>query len=322
VIKRRILLVLFSLAVLSAAGWFLMRDVQLSSLQLVSLPVLLILVLLTLLHTAIYVSAVTVLLSGLGVESTLREVYLVVTGAGTASFVSNVKLGVPVRILLYQRMMQIPLSVATASMTLETGLWVAMMGTVMLVPVGTEGLTGGWQYALLVLSVIVVLWILLLRLSGFQVLFSGIPGKLGALLDKLLQFLVELKASIVSVKKAYVLLVVALLFLTYLVDASSLALILRNLGEDGVSLVFLVRARVMSYLVGLVSLVPLGLGARDASLALLLTQAGVPKETALSCALLQRTIRLIIPLGLGLVSANIIGLRSLVSSADESPIAS
>ncbi len=76
-------------------------------------------------------------------------------------------------------------------------------------------------------------------------------------------------------------------------------------------------ALTISITAGNLSMIPMGLGVRDASLTLLLRQLGAPDEVALSTAVIQRLFAPGLPLLLGLISANILGISEMVKRWDQ-----
>jgi len=73
----------------------------------------------------------------------------------------------------------------------------------------------------------------------------------------------------------------------------------------------------ISITAGNLSMIPMGLGVRDASLTLLLVQLGVPNEIALSVTVIQRLFAPGWPLLLGLISANILGISEMTKRSDD-----
>lgn len=106
------------------------------------------------------------------------------------------------------------------------------------------------------------------------------------------------------------------LALTYLVDVWTVWFLAQALGAP-LPPVAIGHAIVISYLAGAASLLPLGLGVRDAAFALLLEQSGAPTDTAALVALLHRTLRTLLPLVLGLgVSLVVLRRYRLVAEHD------
>lgn len=306
--RKRFIWLLFMVVALLLFGWYFLRDIQLSELKLVSSSTVLYIILLTLLNIYGNVLAVSVLLSGMGYRMPIRSIYLIVTGAGTASYVSNVKLGIPARIFLYNKVLGIPASRGTASMAVETAMWIAAMALIVLIPSQDLASSEAWWLALVVVLALVLAYVCAINLPDLGYRLKDKEGRFVGRLRSIWSFVARMQEGIRAITKTSLVAILVLLVLLYLIDAFSIRLILKDLGYD-IGLFSLMRIIVISYLVGLFSIMPLGLGAREASLTFLLVQLGVPKEIALSCALIQRTVRLVIPLTLGLISANILGIN-------------
>jgi uncharacterized protein (TIRG00374 family) len=114
---------------------------------------------------------------------------------------------------------------------------------------------------------------------------------------------------------AWVLLSTTVLVALNLVSvAMRLYLVLRMLGY-AVSPLTLLYVQAIAVTTGNLSMIPLGLGARDASFVLLLAHLKVPNEIALSVAVIQRLFSPGWPLLLGLISTNVLGLREVLRAA-------
>jgi uncharacterized protein (TIRG00374 family) len=65
----------------------------------------------------------------------------------------------------------------------------------------------------------------------------------------------------------------------------------------------------ISYTVGMISMIPMDLGIRDTSVVLLLLNLGVPNEVAISTALVQRILTTGLNIVLGASSASVLGVK-------------
>ena len=111
---------------------------------------------------------------------------------------------------------------------------------------------------------------------------------------------------------------IGLLFtLNFVTSALQSYLVLRVLGYP-VSPLALLYALAISVTAGNLSLIPMGLGVRDASFTLLLMQLGVPNEVALAAAVIQRLFAPGWPLLLGVISTNILGVSELMKRGSSS----
>jgi len=78
----------------------------------------------------------------------------------------------------------------------------------------------------------------------------------------------------------------------------------------------LVGISAAAFALGFVSFVPMGLGVRDATLVALFVQAGADRDVAIAVAALDRLLSTGVPFLLGLLSAQILGLRAFLGAKD------
>jgi uncharacterized protein (TIRG00374 family) len=77
------------------------------------------------------------------------------------------------------------------------------------------------------------------------------------------------------------------------------------------NVVDLVGIGAAAFTLGSLSLLPMGLGVRDAALVTLFVQAGADRDVAIAVAALDRLLSTGVPLLLGLLSAQILGLSAI-----------
>jgi uncharacterized protein (TIRG00374 family) len=111
--------------------------------------------------------------------------------------------------------------------------------------------------------------------------------------------------------------VLALDLLMVALQSVRLWIVLRVFGPAPSSL-SLLAVFAISVTAGNLSMIPMGLGVRDASFTLLLARLGVSQEIALSAAVIQRLFSPGWPLLLGLISANVLGVSALTRQPESS----
>ena len=284
-------------------GWVLLREI--------ALFYLLLILLLSALGTALYTAAVYVLVRASGHRTTVAQVYLVLTSSLSVNYVTPIKFGIPIRIYLYKQVMQIPLVSGTALIALET--WLGMLIPAVIASVGVAALFTkiGLAAPLTLLTVLLVgmLAMLFIKPSLVSPLLERLP--LQKFTFRLVRFTEMVQAGVRSLP-LWRLSVVALLFgLNFAVSAMRVYLVLSVFGYP-VNWLVLLFVLTISVTAGNLSMIPMGLGVRDASFILLLAQLGIPNEIALSAAVIQRLLSPGWPLLLGLVSTNILGVSELV----------
>ena len=83
----------------------------------------------------------------------------------------------------------------------------------------------------------------------------------------------------------------------------------------------LVFVQSISGVIGILSMLPMGIGAKDASLTVLIIQLGVDRQVALVGVLVDRFLWTFVPLIAGIISANILGISDMMKSSDDSSVA-
>ena len=82
------------------------------------------------------------------------------------------------------------------------------------------------------------------------------------------------------------------------------------------SVMELVGISAAAFTLGSISLLPMGVGVRDATLVALFVQAGADRDTAIAVAALDRLLSTGVPFLLGVLSAQILGLRAVQQTKD------
>jgi uncharacterized protein (TIRG00374 family) len=298
------------LAALVVGLAYLLRDMDLSALKKAAPSYLMALLLLTVLSTVFYTVALFFLLWSGDFRRPLRMVYLVLTASISANYVTPVKVGIPLRIFLYKRFLAIPIAKGTTFVTVETFLGTLLPAVCSVFGIAVLFPSIGLQIPLIVLALLIMLaagmmWI---RPEWIAAIANQWPW--GRRLSRLSSFMCDFQQGVRTMSVSKLVLVALLQCLMYVVQAIRLFLVLQILRVDvPIWQLFLVLN--ISFTAGTLSLIPMGLGVRDASLVVLLLQLGVPREISLSAAVIQRIFSPGWPLVLGLVSTNILGIQLL-----------
>ena len=258
------------------------------------------------LSTALYTLEVYTFLRGSGFRASIWRIYLILTSSMSVNYVTPLKVGIPIRIYLYRRFIQIPVSIGTALVATETlvGMIVpaifAMAGIIILFP------EIGLSAPILLLVVLLSGTGLILRVKPervTQLLARFLPSRFR---QRITEFVSNVQVGFRSVSKWTLTGVTCILLLNLAVTSARLYFIVHMLGYavDPMSVFYV---RVISVTVSSASMIPMGLGVRDASVALLLVKLGLSSGIALSSALVERLLSPGWPLLLGIISANILG---------------
>lgn len=265
---------------------------------------------LSLLSLFVYFSCVNVLLRGMGFRRSLKPVSLIILAAGTATLVSPVKMGVPVRIFLFKKRLSVPISAGVGVFAVEVSLELLWITVILLLPVGHFHEYGSLRVILIVFSLLFALFCgaVLLRPREISRFFSRFVFKRQA--RRIIDFGISLQQGFKRISKGALVLAGGLLLLRYVTQAIFLYVVLSGFGYP-MNPFYLLYAKIVGYVAGTVSMIPMGLGAKDITFMFILSKLGVSEEVALSSALIDRIFHTFFPFCLGVISASILGVRFL-----------
>lgn len=312
-IARAIALILFIGSGLLLA--YLLCDIDWAIVRQTSPGVATLILALTMLGTLVYTLLIYLLVRGSGYVTTLWKAYLVLTSSLSANYITPVKVGIPLRIYLYSYFIDIPAAIGTALVTVETlvGMltpaFIAIASTALLFP--SLGLTVPVVLVMLLLAIL--LFILRVKIGRLQAHLEHLP--FSSFTTRVIHFIERVQSGLRYLSPVTVLMVVGLDLLMIWIQALRLWLVLSIFGPAPAPL-SLLAVLTISVTAGNLSLIPMGLGVRDASFTLLLAQLGVPHEIALSAAVIQRLFSPGWPLLLGIISANILGISEITKRPD------
>lgn len=287
-------------------GYFLTRKIDLSAMARINSWLLGMLLVIAVLYMLMNTFSTWVLLEGMGYRSPFGQLYLVVTASLSTNYITPVKAGIPVRLWLYKSMLGIPLSSGSASLVIEIALGL-LIGLILSLW-GVQSVLQQYDIRvyLFLLSALVagaaaslVLWPQLLNYCA-----KFLPSRYA---DRIIDSGRRFAESLKTVPRE----TLAAMVLLYLVRISARAICLYMILRDmnvSVSVLDLVFIQSIGGIVGIVSMLPMGIGAKDASLLVLMTQLGVPQGVALVAVLVDRALWTLVPLVAGIISANVLGV--------------
>lgn len=82
----------------------------------------------------LHAAGAAALLRGMRYPARVADVMIAMLAAGTVSLASDPKLGVPAMLAFYKLLAKIPVSVGEAQTTIESLLWLFLMGAIMVIP--------------------------------------------------------------------------------------------------------------------------------------------------------------------------------------------
>jgi len=265
---------------------------------------------LSLLSLFIYFSCVNILLRGMGFRRSLKPVSLIILAAGTATLVSPVKVGVPVRIFLFKKKLRVPISAGVGAFAVEASLELFWMTVIFLLPIGHFHEYGSLRLTLIVFSLLFALFCgaVLLRPREISRFFSRFVFKRKA--QRIVDFGISLQQGLKRISKRILVLAVGLFLLRYITQAIFLYFVLSGFGYP-MNPFYLLYAKNVAYVAGTVSMIPMGLGTKDITFMFILSKLGVSEQVAVSSALIDRFFHTVLPFCLGVISASILGVKFL-----------
>jgi uncharacterized protein (TIRG00374 family) len=307
--------ILWGLAILFflAMGVYVLTQVDLTVFSQISVSTLVYLIILNILTTIVYAIGVQIYLKGMGYNVSLKKLYMVINGSGTASSVSNVKLGIPLRVYLFKQILGVPISIGAASVVLETAVWFFINPLIMAIGAPIFFGAEGWVSILAAVGLIVVISVGFLLLPRIEALIPNRMFKINT--RKLRDFITEFRISLSAINKTKLVTGTLIMISNYLLEALCLYLIFKEFGWI-LNIFELTFVIVFAYLVGLFSLIPMGIGPQDISLVYLLTRLGVTQDIGAAAAVINRLTRVVIPIIIGLISINLLGVNIFKSTPE------
>ncbi len=265
---------------------------------------------LSLLSLFIYFLCVNTLLRGMGFRRSLKSVSLITLAGRPATLVSPVRMGVLVRIFLFKKRLDVPISAGVGAFAVEISLELLLMMVILLLPVGHFHEYGSLRFILIVFSLLFALFCgaVLLRPRQISRFFSRFVSKKQA--HRIIDFGMSLQQGLKRISKGALVLAMGLLLLKYIIHAIFLYFVLSGFGYL-MNPFYLLYAKSVSLAAGIVSMIPMGLGAKDITLLFILSKMGVSEQVAVSSVLIDRFFHTVLPFCLGIISASILGVKFL-----------
>jgi uncharacterized membrane protein YbhN (UPF0104 family) len=273
------------------------------------------------------VGAAYCILAGVDGNLSLGRLYLVVTASLAANYSTPVKAGIPLRVYLYKRFMSISLGAGSALVGLEALLGmlvpavIALFALMLLLPEG--GLAAPAVVA--AGAGLAIAAIAFVRSRSYDRVVARLP--LPGIARRLLAPDGDIVAAVRGVPLWSLGAAAAIYAAMFLLLGVRTFYAFRLFGGS-MSVIELVGISAAAFSLGSLSFVPMGLGVRDATLVALFVQAGADRDVAIAVAALDRLLSTGVPLVLGILSAQILGLRAVLepkhrdsqtAAVDESP---
>ena len=272
-------------------------------------------VLITGLLIACSVAIAYCLLAGAGVSRSVGHLYLAVTASTAANYSTPVKAGIPLRVYLYKRLLGISPATGSALVGLEILLAtlvpavISLFALLLFLPDGGPAVAaavavgaGGAAAALA-----------FVRSRFYDRAIAPLP------LPRIARRALAPGGDIVVALRRVPLRslgAAAGIFAAMFVLVGVRSFCAFQLFGGSMNIVELVGISAAAFTLGSLSLLPMGLGVRDATLVALFVQAGADRDVAIAVAALDRLLSTGVPLVLGLLSAQILGLRAFLGTKD------
>lgn len=233
--------------------------------------------------------------------NSLPKLFQVLFASHSFNYAGPLKLGMPVRVFLFKRILGVPYTAGIATVMATTGLDVVIIIT---------------------LVVSLSAWIFISPLVGLVLglaLTTILPG-LAAISKKLPFFrpdrpawLANFFADIMNLSPFAIFLAVLISATKFLLNSAAGWIVLKGFGTTtGLAEFSLVYFS--SHLAGLLSLIPMGIGIKDASVIELLGRMGTSPSVGIAFVAIDRLIWSVLPLVIGLMAGWHLGVNELIKS--------
>ena len=272
-------------------------------------------VLLTGLLVAGSVAIAYCLLAGTSATRSIGQLYLVVTASTAANYSTPLKAGIPLRVYLYKRIMGISPATGSALLGLEIIMATLVPATISLFALLLFLPQGGPAVAAAIAAVVggAIAALAFIRSGRYDRAVTHVP------LPAMARRVAAPDGDIVAALRGVPLRSLATaagIFVAMFALVGARSFFAFQLFGGSMNVFELVGISAAAFTLGSLSLLPMGLGVRDATLVALFVQAGADRDVAIAVAALDRLLSTGVPLLLGILSAQILGLRALGGSKE------
>lgn len=245
------------------------------------------------------------LLYSLLAPSRLKNLFFIHFCSMTAHYSTPAKLGFPLTVYLLKKLEDIPYATGTAVVLIELVVSTVLCGAI--------AVFGSYFYFADEASRILP-FLLLFVLCVLGLCAVGVILRNKAVNNPLFRFIRDLYDAFKPLDKVNTSLYVIVRFTIQIFSGVSLMLLARFFSSD-LSLFQAVVAGSTAFFLSSLSMIPMGLGVREASVLFYLHHVGIPNEVGLSIVTIQRLLSTGLSFGLGMVLGALLGLRNLSSSS-------
>jgi uncharacterized protein (TIRG00374 family) len=247
------------------------------------------------------------LLHSLSHPSRFKNLLLIHFSSRAAHYSTPAKLGFPFTVYLLKKFENIPYTTGTVMILIEIAVNIGICGLI--------AFFGSYFY--LSEKTNAILPLLLLLAIGVLTLYAAIHVlKKIAGNSRLSQLVKNVHESFQHLDKRNSLLYILIVAFIQVLSSINL-LLLAHFFSARLSLWQAVIAQSAAYFLGALSMVPMGLGVREASVLFFLYQVGIPKEVGLSIVTMQRLISTGLNFALGIIFGAMIGVKNIRLDSDQ-----
>lgn len=308
--KKRYLPILLLITLCGGITYYLFRSGNLAIFNRFSTKTSFYLIGLLILYLYIYSLAIVSILKGLGYSVPLGTIFLIRSAGGVITTVTPAKVGLPARIFLYRKFLDIPLSKGSAALVMEIFIYLLISAGILLLPFEFKEKFSGVRYFFIICVVISIFLILLFALKPrlMEKCISKSPLKKWG--EKITAYVINFKGGLEKISKGSLFYAAFFLLLTLLIEAFASFLVLGDFGYK-IRLLHLLYIQCLVRVVGAISMIPMGIGSREVGYLFLLNQLNVPNHAVMSYVLILRVLWTVSSLIIGTISGYYLGMKYL-----------
>jgi len=237
----------------------------------------------------------------LGYHPPLGKLFVILTGSYSLNFAGPVKIGIPIRIYLLKEILKIPVIISTSTIAIRQLFDMISLSIIGLctAPFFLPDLNTYHMATALVLFIISLF---------FFFRCSQIFARLFRRTTKVSAFFSNLHDNFSKLRLTHSIIIVLISLARFYVLAMGTFYIARALGDHS-NYFLILGAEAVALFIGIISFMPMGIGAKDISLGVLLVKAGIDGSIVTAIVAIERSLNLGFSVVLGIVMANIIGFK-------------
>lgn len=246
-----------------------------------------------------------IILKSMGYKTSFSKLFYIIRASMFVEHTAPLKVSIPLRIYLYKKFQNIPITVGTAASAVELLLTLLVPAVISIFAIKT--IFTAYNITIPIVAILLILLIFSIIIFGFNIKILKktnykFINKLESMKEK---FQESIKKLSIKISLAFIIITTII----FLFSAIRVSLILSIFDTPSLGIIKVLYVFSLSFLIGGISFIPAGLGVRDVSLTLLLIQLSVPVEIAVATALIERTVTMGISIVLGAYSISMLGLK-------------